>query len=174
MTLDSLLAVLRALDSAGVRYLVAGGVAVNLHGYLRATQDLDLVVGLEPDNAARAMSALRGMGYRPQVPVAIEDFADPAKRRHWIEDKHMQVFALISDTHPDTTVDVFVTEPFDFEAEHAAAEVHEVATDLRARVVRPETLIAMKRAAGRGRDLDDIEHLEQILVERREGGDGDG
>jgi len=173
MTLDSLLTVLRALESAEVRYLVAGGVAVNLHGYVRATQDLDLVVGLEADNAARAMSTLRGIGYRPQVPVAIEDFADPGKRRHWIDDKHMQVFALISDTHPDTTVDVFVTEPFDFEAEHAAAEVHEIGTELRVRVVRPETLIAMKRAAGRRRDLDDIEHLEKIVTERRSGGSGD-
>lgn len=174
MTLDSLVAVLRALDGAGVRFLIAGGVAVNLHGYVRATQDLDLVVGLDSGNAASAMRALRDLGYRPQVPVAIEDFADPATRHHWTEDKHMQVFALVSDTYPDTTVDVFVAEPFDFDAEHAAADVYEIATDLRVRVVRPETLIAMKRAAGRPRDLDDVEHLEQVLAERRGGEEGDG
>lgn len=174
MTLDSLLAVLRALDDAGVRYLIAGGVAVNLHGYVRATQDLDLVVGLESANAASVMSTLDGLGFRPQVPVSIGEFADPATRRHWIEDKHMQVFALISETYPDTTVDVFVTEPFDFDTEHAAADVYEIATDLRVRVVRTEALIAMKRAAGRPRDLDDVEHLEQILAERRGGVDGDG
>ena len=36
----------RVLDEAGVRYLVAGGLAVNAHGYLRFTRDIDLVVHL--------------------------------------------------------------------------------------------------------------------------------
>jgi len=171
MTLDDLIAVWRALDTARVRFLVAGGVAVNLHGYVRATQDLDLVVGLEPDNAAAAMRALGKLGYRPQVPVAIEDFADADTRRHWIEDKHMRVFALISDTQPDTTVDVFVTEPFAFDEEYASADIYPIASDLWVRVVRPGTLIEMKREAGRARDHDDIEHLEQILAESRGNGD---
>jgi hypothetical protein len=41
--------VLAPLERAGVRYLVVGGVAVVLHGYLRTTLDLDLVVQLEGD-----------------------------------------------------------------------------------------------------------------------------
>lgn len=39
---------LSALNATGVRYLVVGGVAVVLHGHLRTTADLDLVVSLEP------------------------------------------------------------------------------------------------------------------------------
>lgn len=50
MKLDSFDSIVRALDSAGVRYLVAGGLAVNAHGYLRFT-------------------ALGEIGYRPLVPV---------------------------------------------------------------------------------------------------------
>jgi hypothetical protein len=46
------------LERAGVRYLVVGGVAVVLHGYLRTTLDLDLVIQLEPDNLDRALTAL--------------------------------------------------------------------------------------------------------------------
>ena len=41
-----------------VRYLVAGGLAVNVHGYLRFTKDVDLVVQLESDNIRRALAAL--------------------------------------------------------------------------------------------------------------------
>lgn len=48
MKFESIIAVFKALDDAGVRFLVAGGVAVNLHGYARMTQDLDLVVELSP------------------------------------------------------------------------------------------------------------------------------
>jgi len=43
MNLASLEAIVRALNGAGVRYLVAGGLAVGAHGYPRATMDVDLV-----------------------------------------------------------------------------------------------------------------------------------
>lgn len=52
--------VLTPLERAEVRYLVVGGVAVVLHGYLRTTLDLDLVVQLERGNVERALSAIRG------------------------------------------------------------------------------------------------------------------
>ncbi|HKJ70470.1 MAG TPA: hypothetical protein VKA55_01780 [Gammaproteobacteria bacterium] len=167
------MAVVSALNEAGSRFLVAGGVAVNLHGYLRATQDLDLVVGLAGDNALAAMRALAALGYRPQVPVAMEDFADPVKRRDWVENKGMEVFSVVSDFHPGTTVDVFVTEPFAFEEEYRLADRFEIAPGVDVAAVRPEALIAMKRAVGRGRDWDDIQHLEWLLEEGSGGGTND-
>jgi len=54
-------AVLDALNRARVRYLVVGGVAVVLHGYLRTTADLDLVIDLAPDNALQAVKALTAL-----------------------------------------------------------------------------------------------------------------
>lgn len=167
MKLESIIAVIQALEDAGVRFLVAGGVAVNLHGYTRMTQDLDLVVELSAENAGAAMRTLARLGYRPTVPVDIDKFADPEQRRDWIEKKHMQVFCLVSDTYPDTTVDVFVTEPFAFEEEYQRADVYSIHSGVTARTVRPETLIAMKRLAGRDRDRDDIQHLQWIIDERR-------
>lgn len=169
MKLDSILAVIEALNQGGVRFLVAGGVAVNLHGYTRATQDLDLVVELSMANAASATRALAGLGYRPQVPAAIEDFADPDKRQRWIDEKHMQVFSLVSDRHPDTTVDLFVTQPIPFDEEYRSADVYEIAPGIAVRVVRPAALVDMKQAVGRHRDYDDIEHLRWILQQRDEG-----
>lgn len=43
MKLQSFEAVVGALNDAGVRYLIAGGLAVNAHGYLRFTHDVDLI-----------------------------------------------------------------------------------------------------------------------------------
>jgi len=65
------------------------------------------------------------------------------------------------------TVDVFVTEPFDFDSEYAAAMQGELAPGLTVRFVSISTLIAMKRLANRPRDLDDIEHLRMIMEEKR-------
>ena len=73
--------VLSALNRENVRYLVAEGVAVVLHGYLRTTADLDLIVQLEPKNILGTLRALDSLGYRPRAPVAAEDFADESKDR---------------------------------------------------------------------------------------------
>jgi hypothetical protein len=60
MKLASIEAIIRVLENAGVRYLVAGGLAVNAHGYLRFTQNMDLVIALDPANIfARLMRSLR-------------------------------------------------------------------------------------------------------------------
>jgi hypothetical protein len=69
-----------ALQATGVRYVVVGGVAVNLHGYQRFTKDIDLVVELVPDQALKALEALQNLGYKPNVPVKLSDFADPTIR----------------------------------------------------------------------------------------------
>lgn len=173
MKLASIITIVQALENAGVRFLVAGGVAVNLHGYARLTHDLDLVIELSPENARTAMRALAALGYRPQVPVAIEAFADPEQRREWIERKHMEVFSLASDEHPWTSVDVFVTEPFAFDDEYRRADRYAIDNGLEIRAVTPDTLIAMKRVADRERDRDDIVHLQWIIEERRREDDDD-
>lgn len=167
MKLASLELIARRLNEAGARYLVVGGVAVNIHGYTRATRDVDLVVGLSRDNVGAAVEALRSLGYQPMVPVAFEAFVEADNRKEWVEHRHMQVFSVVSDSHPETTVDIFVTEPFDFDAEYKAAEVYEIASGVEIRVPRLDVLIAMKREAGRPRDLDDIQHLQWVLDEKR-------
>ena len=63
-------------------------------------------------------------------------------------------------------MDVFVTEPFPFDEEYAAAYTGELAPGMIARFVRLETLIRMKEAAARPRDLDDVQHLQWILEDQ--------
>jgi hypothetical protein len=91
MKLASLTILATALDDAGVRYLVAGGLAVNAHGYLRFTKDVDIVVQLVAENVERAFSALKSIGYRPSVPITAVQFANVEMREGWIRDEHMKV-----------------------------------------------------------------------------------
>lgn len=163
MKLDAFEAVAETLNDAGVRYLVAGGLAVNAHGYLRLTADIDLVIALDAGNVVAAFNALSRIGYRPSVPITAEQFADPAQRQRWIEDRGMKVLNFFSDRHRETPLDVFVYEPFDFQNEVDAAMAGELRPGLHVRFVSIPTLIHMKEAAGRSKDQDDIQHLRWIL-----------
>ena len=166
MTAHPIEQVLSALNAADVRYLVVGGVAVVLHGHLRTTADLDLVVSLEPANARRAIEALVGLGYRPRAPVAAERFADAAERAAWIAEKGLTVFSLWSDRLPSLEVDLFVREPFDF----GQAWERRVTVSLdttTATVVGIQDLLALKREARRPQDLADIAALEALASSGR-------
>jgi hypothetical protein len=54
---------LKLLNSTGVEYLLIGGYAVAIHGYVRATNDLDVWVRISPSNAAATVQALREFGF---------------------------------------------------------------------------------------------------------------
>lgn len=155
-----------ALNEAQVDYVVVGGMAVILHGYLRATADLDLVIDLAPENCRRAMAALSRIGFRPRLPIAIENFSDPGKRKEWIEQRNMLVFQLWDPANPLRSLDVFVKEPIAFDQLLRDA----VKTDIDGMpvpIASIEHLIEMKQTAGRPRDLDDVAKLRQI---REQGG----
>lgn len=162
MKLASFEAVVRAFEEAGVRYLVAGGLAVNAHGLLRFTKDVDFVVQLLPENIERAFGALGRLGYRPMVPITSAQFADATLREGWIREKGMQVLQFWSDAHRDTPIDMFVTEPFAFDDEHRRALIKPLGPTP-VRFVTIPTLIRMKEAAGRPQDKIDIEHLRMRM-----------
>lgn len=164
---NELSTILTGLARANVRFLVVGGVAVVLHGHPRMTADLDLVVDLEPGNASAALELLANYGYRPRAPVPIAQFADAATRRSWIEDKGLTVFSLWSPKAPATEIDLFVEEPFDFTEAYARAEFVTLG-DVSVPVLALRDLIELKRAAGRAKDLADIEALEEIARMRQE------
>jgi hypothetical protein len=162
MRLASFEMIAKALDSGSVRYLVAGGLAVNAHGVLRFTKELDVVVQLIPDNIARAFAALESLGYRPSVPVTLAQFSDKAQRQSWLEEKGMQVLQFWSDLHRETPIDMFVEEPFAFEEEYERALLKPLNATVPVRFVSLPTLITMKRHTGRPEDLSDIEQLSNV------------
>jgi hypothetical protein len=165
--------VLDALNRARVRYLVVGGVAVVLHGYLRTTADLDLVIQLSSDNVGRATHALADLQYRPRAPVPLEAFAQHEARESWLREKGLTVFSLWSPSRPTLEIDLFVTEPFDFEAVYARA-VRVRLEKIEATVVGLDDLIALKRQVGRPRDQEDVTALEALKEDAGRPTDDDG
>jgi hypothetical protein len=152
--------VFSALEATGVRYVVVGGVAVNLHGYQRFTKDIDLVIELIPERALRALEALRAIGYQPNIPLKLTDFADPVIREGWIRDKGMTVFQMYSD-QSRMTVDIFVQYPLDFD-ELWSQSLQIDLPGAAPRIASIDHLIRMKREIGRPQDLLDIAKLETL------------
>lgn len=163
--------VLRALEGAGVRYLVVGGVAVVLHGHPRFTADLDLALALEPANISAGFTALGELGYRPRVPVSLEVFSDPDRRQRLVAEKGMTVLSFSSPELPMTEVDVFADPPFSFDEAYARARRFDLG-GVSVPAASIQDLIAMKRRAGRAKDLEDVAALEQLARDAGEPGDG--
>lgn len=162
MKVASLTEIVRALHGSGVRFIVVGGLAVVAHGYGRQTVDLALVIPLDPESVHALFLALARLDYRPRVPVTAAGMGDAAQRERWIVEKGMKVLSFFNARFPETPVDVFVTEPFDFEREYQSAQVEQPAPGLPFRVVRLATLLRMKAEAGRPQDLADIHELTSI------------
>lgn len=161
MELRSFESVMSALNDRGVRYLLVDGMAVVAHGHGRMTHDIDLVIKLDRDNILNAFAALSELGYQPRIPVTAASFADPANRSAWIAEKGMTVLNLYSERFRTTPIDIFVVEPFDFDATEIRSLTAEV-EGIDFRYVDLETLIRMKEDAGRPIDRDDVFHLRML------------
>lgn len=152
----------RALEKERVRYLLVGGVAVNLHGAERMTMDVDLMLDLDADNLARFLAAARGLGLKPGVlPVTLEQFCDEATVEGWIRDKHMLAFQLRGPEIDAPSVDILIKPVISFE--HAyERRVRMRLEDVEASVAAIQDLIALKSGTGRRIDESDIRALQRL------------
>jgi predicted nucleotidyltransferase len=151
----------RRLEEGGVRYLVVGGIAVNLHGVSRLTHDVDLFLALDQENLRRFVAVAKAYSFKPVVPVEVEDLADAQKVRDWIENKHMLAFGLRPQNPAEPTVDILVKSPIDFEQAYARRVVVDV-EGRRIPIAAIADIIAMKSGTGRAKDQDDIAMLRRL------------
>jgi hypothetical protein len=150
----------RCLHEHGVRYLLAGGLAMNLHGVPRMTMDVDLVLALDDANLDAFLHCARDLALKPQAPVALESVKDPEQRRAWIEDKHLIAFGL-SGAPGTPTVNVILKHSLDFGAALDRA-VLQMVDDVPVRIASIDDMIALKQNTGRRQDADDLEHLLRL------------
>jgi hypothetical protein len=152
---------LQSLTDARVDYVLVGGLAVQLHGYMRSTFDIDLVLAMNNDNLARFIDVAKRHGLTPGIPVPIESLRDAAQIERWHREKGMLAFSLREPQAGGGVVDVIVRPEVSFERLMANA----VAGDLFGRhvpIASIDDLLVMKRVANRPKDRLDIEALEKV------------
>jgi hypothetical protein len=156
-----------ALNKAKIRYLVAGGVAVNLHGVERATFDLDLIVHLDKENLLAFAKTMTALGYKPKAPVKAEDFANEELRKSWIREKNMIVFTFVNPDDPVEVIDIFVDHPLPFDTMHLnRAEKPAFGTIIP--IIGVSELIELKKRAGRPKDIYDLGVLKALQEQEKE------
>lgn len=147
--------VVAALEEAGVRFALAGGHAVALHGAVRGTIDLDIVLVCTRENFIAAEKALKSLGLVSRVPVVAEEVF--SFRKEYIEKRNLIAWGFIHPKDPSQVLDVVLTW------ELKPGEIKKVrAAGRELPVLSKPALIAMKRAAGRPQDLADVAALERL------------
>jgi hypothetical protein len=137
---------LTALNAADARYLLVGGHAVGFYGLPRATKDIDLWVEPSPENAARVVTALRAFG-APLGGLSERDLAGPG-----------QGFRMGT---PPFRIEI-LTEISGVAFADAWPRRERTQVDgILLPVIGRADLVDNKRAAGRKRDLADVEALER-------------
>ncbi len=157
--------VFKKFEATGIRYLVAGGIAVNLYGYARLTVDLDLMLDLSQENLLRVVGAMEDLGYVPRVPVDARDLASEEKRKGWMKEKGALVMTFVDPKAPFRQVDIFLENPIDFEQAYPRRKLFEL-EGIRIPVASIDDLIQMKSGTDRSRDQEDIHHLREIKKQK--------
>lgn len=153
--------ILEGLYKSKVRYLIAGGLAVNLYGVPRVTQDIDIVIAMDRENVLKITSLLKELGYVPRLPVSPDDLANPDKVKDWIENKNLKAFSFYHKNENYKVIDIVLVHPLDFEKSFKNRTVKR-AKDIDIYLASIDDVVKMKEFSGRTQDLSDIEMLNKV------------
>ena len=151
-----------SLNKESVKYMVAGGIAVNLYGIERATADIDIILKLDKKNLLKFVKVAKKLGLKPKLPLALDDFIDEERRKGWIVDKDMVVYSLYDAKNPFFLLDIFVEEPFNFDEVYEERKKIEFENTI-IPLVPIKALIAMKENSDRPQDKADTFYLKKII-----------
>lgn len=138
---------LRELSATGADFLIVGGHALSVHGYVRATMDFDIWVRPTPENAARAYQAIVRFG-APLHGLTANDLATPGLiYQIGVKPERIDILTALSGV--------------DFETAWSR-RIQAIVDGNTYNVIGLQDLVANKRASGRPQDLIDADKLERL------------
>lgn len=152
---------LQSLSDEQVQYVLVGWLAVQLHGFLRSTFDIDLVLAMNDENIVRFIAVAKRYSLVPTIPVPIDSLRNASQIDQWHREKGMLAFALREPQIGGGVVDVLVRPAVPFDRLKANA----VAGELFSRqvwIASIDDLLAMKRISNRPKDQLDVVAMEKI------------
>jgi len=152
--------ILREFQRQKVKYIIVGGIAINLHGFIRSTADMDILVEMSDENLRKVAGILKEKGYHVKQPVDPMGIADEKLRYDWIHNKHMKAFNFYKEDDLKE-VDIIIESPVSFKDAQKGRLCFRI-DDLVLPVISIDNLIKMKSRTGRSQDKLDIEELKKI------------
>ncbi|MDX8381899.1 MAG: nucleotidyl transferase AbiEii/AbiGii toxin family protein [Ghiorsea sp.] len=146
---------IKSLHTHEVNYALVGGYAVALHGAVRGTMDIDLVIQIDELSFSQVEKAMTKIGLQPRLPVTASDVFH--FREEYIKNRNMIAWSFVNPNNPTEMVDIIITENLS-----SLESVTKQAFGLNIQVLSIKDLIAMKRKAGRPQDVEDVKVLEQL------------
>jgi len=144
-----------ALTAAGVRYAVVGGYAVALHGAVRGTVDVDVILAWKLSSLEAAEKALQSLGLVSRLPIKASDVF--RFRDEYVNNRNLIAWNFYNPKDLSEQLDIIIT------ADLKGKKVSTARTPSGPiRILAREDLIAMKRASGRPQDLEDVAALERL------------
>lgn len=154
------LPLLRALHERGIEHIVVGGFAVNAHGFIRVTKDLDIVPSPTRENLEKLAAMLRDLDARLLDTDDFERNEIPADPTDASSLEMGGNFCVLTDIgRLDVMQWLSGIEADDLYTEFDPDAVEGIVGGIPVRVCSLKHLRAMKRAAGRPQDLDDLKRL---------------
>ena len=148
--------VIRALEKHNIKYALVGGYAVALHGAVRGTVDVDIVIALTKASLEGSESALGKIVLRSRLPVTAADVY--RFRKEYIENRNLAAWSFINPDNPIEVVDILITEDV-----KNLKTVTRQAFGMKIKIASIPDLIALKKKSGRSQDIEDIKALEKLL-----------
>lgn len=143
-----------------VRYLLVGGLAMNLHGVPRMTMDVDIMLALDEMNLKHFFAVAEELQLHPALPVSLAELADPAKRESWVRERNLIAFSLRCADKFAPSLDLLIGTGLSFEPAFARRIIRDVG-GVAVSLAAIDDMVALKEIAGRAQDLADIEHLKR-------------
>jgi hypothetical protein len=150
-----LLEIVKAMTKAQVPHAVAGGYAVAMHGAIRGTVDVDLVISLKAEHLKAAQLALESIGLSSRLPITAEEVFK--FRREYIEKRNLMAWSFVDFKDPTRIVDLLLI--------HDVSKLRLVQKrvgGVDVSLLSIPSLIKIKKQAGRPQDLEDVKALEKI------------
>ena len=156
-----LYAITDAFDKNSLKYALVGGYALALHGLVRATLDIDLVLSLRLEDYEKAELLLKTLGLTSRIPVRAQDIIQ--MRKEYIEKRNLIAWSFVDFKNPSRQVDIIITK----DLRRMEVEIISVG-GRKLKVISLKELLKMKAEAGRPQDLIDIENIKSKLNEEKE------
>lgn len=152
--------VTEALDDFKLRYALVGGYALALHGLVRATVDVDLVLSLRLEDFQRTEQAFKKIGLQSRLPIRAQDVIK--MRKEYIENRNLVAWSFVDYSNPTRQVDILITKDV------RKLEVQSISVGgKKISVVSLRQLLKLKIEAGRPQDLIDIKNIREKMNEKK-------